>query len=158
MRIHFLTTLSFVAMLLFSLHAMAVSEDQPQWPSGSAMGEGMRFMETKRYFERLLDKSQARLLELVPKSYDERLSRSLDALDTEWRKYRDTECETFGSLSGAGGSWPSTHAFECEARLTEHHFRRVRASASCIDRIPGAQREMFTVARCLYQLLPLNSK
>ncbi len=150
-------------VLLLLAHALPAMADDDEWPAGSAMATGKLHIKTRTHFEELLAKEQERLIDLVSKSVDansadERLVNALKALDGSWRQFREAECETFGALTGAGGSWPSTYAVECEAAMTEQRFKRVRAANRCIDRTPEADRWPFSARHCLNQLLTFNIK
>lgn len=141
------------------LPSVAMSQDaKTDWPPGSAMHTGLGLVEKRDYFAGLLEKKNAELVELVVRDRkfpDDRLAKALQAQHASWLLHRVAECELVGSLSGAGGSWPSTYAVQCEANLTDLRFRTVSSAIRCIQRIPVAQRE-FEQNRCLYQLAPLT--
>ena len=122
------------------------------------MHTGFNYVERRDHFAKLLEKKQAELLALVDKDRkypNERLSQAITAQHEAWLKYRVFECELIGSLSGAGGSWPSTYAVQCEANLTDLRFRTVSSAIRCIGKLPAEGRE-FEQNRCLYQLSPLT--
>jgi uncharacterized protein YecT (DUF1311 family) len=82
---------------------------------------------------------------------------ALKSQESAWLKYRTDECELIGSLSGAGGTWPSTYANQCESNLTDQRLRRVRSALACVAKIPSDKR-LFDQNACLYQLAPLGTK
>ncbi len=127
-----------------------------EWPEGSAMAVGEQHVKTRDYFAAQLEQQHAALLALLAPEGDSRLIEGLKAQHAQWLKYRVAECEVSGALTGAGGSWPSTYAVECEARLTDRRFRRVRAAVACLRKAPAADRGGES-SRCLQQLLPLSN-
>lgn len=133
----------------------ASADPKADWPEGSAMHTGYLHLEKRDAFARLLERRQAELLALVEQgSGDARLVQALRAQHEAWLAYRTHECELIGALTGAGGSWPSTYAVQCEANLTDRRYRRVHAALRCIRRIPADDRA-FEQSRCLQQLAPL---
>ncbi|MEO7104977.1 MAG: lysozyme inhibitor LprI family protein [Rhodoferax sp.] len=85
---------------------------------------------------------------------DGRLVAALKAQQTTWSKYKVDECELVGTLTGAGGSWPSTYATKCEANLTEQRLVRIRSATKCIQKIQKDKR-LYEQSSCLEQLAPL---
>lgn len=88
---------------------------------------------------------------------DERLIEALKSQQAAWAKYRNEECELIGSLTGAGGSWPSTWRAQCVANHTSLRLRRIRSAIACIQKIPNDTRS-FEQNRCLQQLAPLTNR
>lgn len=133
--------------------------DRPEcWPEGSAMRTGLELAASRDQSQKMLAKQQEKLIALVSSNQkypDERLIRALRDQHDAWLKYRSAECELVGSLSGAGGSWPSTYAIRCEANLTDRRYHTVLHAIRCIDRIPTGQK-WVEQSRCLYQLGPLT--
>jgi len=138
--------------------ASAASDDD-EWPDGSAMAVGNRYVKTSDYFEGLLRKRQAELVRLMSAQpdTDTRLIEAVKTQQESWLKYRDGECELIGSLSGAGGSWPSTFSAECRANLTDQRFRRFNWAIKCWKAVAPSERPSAR-SRCLYQLAPLATK
>ena len=138
--------------------------DKPEcWPEGSAMHTGLLLVEKKKSAEMTLASKHEELIKLVSSSSsngitaDERLLTALKTQQVAWLKYRTEECELIGSLTDAGGSWPSTYANECEANHTQLRLRRVRSAISCIEKI-SLDKRIFEQNRCLQQLAPLTNK
>src|SRR5476649_1238360 len=111
-------------LVLSVLPSLAVAQvectDKPEcWPDGSAMRTGLLLVQKQKTVEQHLARKHGELIKLLSSSSNERITvdeRLLVALKTQqvaWLKYRDEECELIGSLTGAGGSWPSTYANEC---------------------------------------------
>ncbi|WP_375058593.1 lysozyme inhibitor LprI family protein [Zobellella sp. DQSA1] len=70
----------------------------------------------------------------------ERVVAALQAQQAAWLNYRREECELVGSLTGAGGTWPSTHAIICEVTLTEQRLGHVQRATQCIERTRNEER------------------
>lgn len=148
------------------LMVLAKNHRAEDWPEGSAMHTAYKIKERMESTERELARSHEALIGLVStntnefrgKHYkDERLVAALKGQHDAWLKYRGEECELIGSLSGAGGSWPSTYNLECQSNLTDERLRRVRSATRCLEKLPPDNR--FSEQRsCLYQLAPLATK
>lgn len=163
-----------IAPLIFSLVLIPViafaeteCSDRPEcWPEGSSMHTGLLLVEKRNKIEKLLASKHDELTNLVSAGVSEngqvmagfgRLINALKSQQAAWLKYRADECELIGSLSGAGGTWPSTYANECEVNLTYQRIRRVRSALRCIEKIPKEKR-LFEQNACLQQLAPLVNK
>lgn len=126
------------------------------------MHTGFQLVRKQQASEKLLANKHDRLIGLVASSSTSSIpvdQRLLDALKTQqaaWLRYRTDECELIGSLTGAGGTWPSTYANKCEVNHTEQRLRRIRSATRCIERIPPEQRQ-FLQNDCLQQLAPLTN-
>ena len=138
--------------------------DKPEcWPEGSAMHTGLLLVEKQRAAEIALATKHEELIKLVLTSsvngitVDERLLTALKTQQAAWLKYRTEECELIGSLTGAGGSWPSTYANQCETNHTQLRLRRISSAISCIEKI-ASDRRIFEQNRCLQQLAPLTNR
>lgn len=151
-----------------SISPLAFSEvectDRPEcWPEGSSMHTGLLLVQKQQQVEKLLASKHDELIKLVASSVsgdvhaDERLLAALKTQQVAWSKYRAEECELVGSLTGAGGTWPSTYANKCEVNHTEQRLRRVRSAIRCIQSIPSENRR-FEQNTCLQQLAPLTNK
>jgi hypothetical protein len=129
------------------------------------MHTGLLLLENLKSIEKVLASKHEELLNLVSAATssdgkfhtDERLLAALTAQQFAWLKYRDDECELIGSLTGAGGTWPSTYANKCQVNLTEQRLRRVRSAIRCIKKIPNEER-LYGQNTCLQQLAPLVNK
>ncbi|MBR7800119.1 lysozyme inhibitor LprI family protein [Undibacterium fentianense] len=140
--------------------------DRPEcWPEGSAMHTGLTLVATLQKTSAQLRSKHLELIDLLTQSPDyngekypdSRVIAALEAQQISWEKYRSDECELIGSLTGAGGSWPSTYANRCEVNLTETRLRRITSAIRCIQKIPLENRWMEQAA-CLQQLAPLANK
>jgi uncharacterized protein YecT (DUF1311 family) len=132
------------------------------WPEGSAMHTGLVLAKQQRELEASLRRAHAQLLKIVASprgdiKVDTRLLGSLKTQQAAWLKYRTEECELLGSLTGAGGSWPSTHATRCEVGHTAQRLKRVRAAMRCIGKLPS-EMQAIEQNNCLQQLAPLTNK
>ena len=127
------------------------------------MHTGLLLVQKQQAAEKLLASKHDDLIKLVASSstsgipVDERLLAALKTQQAAWLKYRTEECGLIGSLTGAGGTWPSTYANKCEVNHTERRLYRVRSAIRCIEKIPSEQR-LFEQNNCLQQLAPLTNK
>jgi uncharacterized protein YecT (DUF1311 family) len=161
-KIHLLLlALSLVPTIAF---AEVQCTDRPEcWPEGSSMHTGLLLVQQQNAAEKVLASKHEELIKLVTSSsseeiqVDERLVAALKTQQAAWLKYRTEECELVGSLTGAGGTWPSTYANRCEMNHTDQRLRRVRSAIRCIERIPNEKR-FFEQNNCLQQLAPLTNK
>jgi uncharacterized protein YecT (DUF1311 family) len=138
--------------------------DRPEcWPEGSSMHTGLLLVQQQQQTEKLLVSKHDELIKLVASSVsgevhaDERLLAALKTQQAAWLKYRTEECELIGSLTGAGGTWPSTYANKCEVNHTEQRLHRVRSAIRCVQRI-SSEKRLFEQNTCLQQLAPLTNK
>lgn len=127
------------------------------------MQTGLLLVQQQNAVEKLLANKHEELVKLVSSSStgeipeDERLLTALKTQQAAWLKYRTEECELVGSLTGAGGTWPSTYAIQCEVNHTDQRLRRIRSAIRCIEKIPNEKR-IFEQNNCLQQLAPLTNK
>jgi uncharacterized protein YecT (DUF1311 family) len=145
-----------LALLIFiEACNIASAEQVNSFPEGSAMANAYIYADNRDYFEKLLDAKNKQLVQLVIESHTEypepRLVAAIESIHKSWLQFRDAECELMGTLTGAGGAWPSTHATRCDANLTHRRFLTVKSAIKCIQRISPEKRE-FNVNACLYQL------
>lgn len=127
------------------------------------MHTGLLLVQRQRAVEKLLASKHDELIKLVSSSsrdgipVDGRLLAALKTQQAAWLKYRAEECELIGSLTGAGGTWPSTYANKCDVNHTEQRLRRVRSAIQCVEKIP-LEKRVFEQNNCLQQLAPLTNK
>ena len=155
------SSLLVLCALALAVATPAAAQEQ-QWPEGSAMNVGGLEVKRRDQAAAALGRLERKLLQVLstadrsspPIAPDERLIAALKAQQAAWRRYVPDECEVVGSLTGAGGSWPSTYAVRCEANLMELRLRRTRAAIRCIEKLPAPSRQLEQ-NRCLHQLAPL---
>ena len=129
------------------------------------MHTGLLLVQRQKTVERALERSHHELLSLVSATKsadgsfgtDGRLIEALKTQQAAWLKYKTEECELVGSLTGAGGTWPSTYANQCDVNHAEQRVRRVRSAIRCIERLPNDKR-IFEQNNCLQQLAPLTNR
>ncbi|MGR4862647.1 lysozyme inhibitor LprI family protein [Caulobacter sp. LARHSG274] len=146
---------------LLSTAASAASQES-EWPEGSAMRVGEVEVQRRDQAGDVLAREERKLLRLISRAgeaspqghADTRLVAALKAQQLAWKRYVPGECEVAGSLTGAGGTWPSTYAVKCEANLTENRVLRTRAAIHCVEKIAPTSR-WLDQNHCLYQLMPL---
>jgi uncharacterized protein YecT (DUF1311 family) len=161
----------FIAILAAASFAATAAPDEsctdrPEcWPEGSAMRTGLLLVEQLKKLDKALDREHGELVKLVSSATspdgeshaDSRPVAALTAQQVAWLKYRVDECELIGSLTGAGGTWPSTYANRCEVNLTQLRLQRVRSAMGCIHKIP-TKNQLYDQNDCLQQLAPLVNK
>jgi uncharacterized protein YecT (DUF1311 family) len=165
MRIITLLLLALASVPVISLAETECSDRPECWPEGSSMHTGLLLLEKQKSIEKLLVSKHEELVKLVSattssdgKSHaDERLVMALKTQQSAWLKYRSDECELIGSLTGAGGTWPSTYANRCDVNLNEQRLRQVQSAIRCIEKIPNEKR-LYEQNTCLQQLAPLANK
>jgi uncharacterized protein YecT (DUF1311 family) len=152
-----------LAFTPFGASSAVECTDRPEcWPEGSSMRTGLLLVQQQKAAEKRLASEHEGLIRLVSSSRngetkaDERLMAALRTQQAAWLKYRTEECELVGSLTGAGGTWPSTYANRCEVNHTEQRLRRVRSAIHCIEKIPPETR-LLEQNKCLQQLAPLTN-
>ena len=137
--------------------SLAAQDGRSDWPEGSAMHTTYVMAERVDAATAQLEARHAELLELVEAHRSLhmglRVPSALEAEHAAWPAYRSAACELFGALTGAGGTWPTTHALDCEAQLTEQRLSAVTAALACIRALPLDERE-FGHAVCLAPLAP----
>ena len=159
----------YLLVLLVGLPLLALANpvdctDKPEcWPEGSAMQMGLLLNQKQEKADKQMAAKHAELVSLAAASssdstpVDERLLKALKSQQAAWALYRYEECELIGSLTGAGGRWPSTWAAQCVVNHTELRMRRIRSAIACIQKIPGDER-YSDQNRCLQQLAPLTNR
>ncbi|MGB7816490.1 MAG: lysozyme inhibitor LprI family protein [Methylotenera sp.] len=164
MRSYLLFLLALIAIPLGAFAEVECSDGPECWPEGSAMHSGLLLVEKQKTLAAKLVNTHEELVNLVSSAatpekvwIDERLLKALKTQQAAWVKYRSEECELIGSLTGAGGTWPSTYANRCEVNHTELRLRRVRSAIKCIEKIPEEKR-WYEQNNCLQQLAPLTNK
>lgn len=127
------------------------------------MHRGLLLVKKQKTLETQLVKKHEELVNLVSSAampekvwIDERLLKALKTQQVAWVKYRSEECELIGSLTGAGGTQPSTYVTQCEVSHTELRLRRVRSAIKCIEKI-SEEKRWYEQNNCLQQLAPLTN-
>lgn len=156
---HLGTVLALAAMATL---APAVAQNQKSdWPEGSSMHTTFLMVERRDAAELELEDRQAELLAQVIGNQaefpDARLVAALESQHAAWLVYRTAECELFGALTGAGGTWPTTHAIGCEAQQTEQRVGRVVSTHACIEALAADARQ-FGQNACLYRLASISGE
>lgn len=145
-------------------------ETESGWPSGSAMDTGFIVAKERDQTVEALKQKHKKLVDFVASilgsgvrgglNHDgmgKRLAHALQTSQNAWLEYYPQECELVGSLSGSGGSWPSTYAVRCQRNLLHKRISNINSAQKCIEKLAVEQRE-FGMEKCLYQLAPLAWK
>ena len=137
--------------------------DRPEcWPEGSAMHTGLLLAQELTTLDKALGEAHKALIEKVgaaPMTEDtpqdnSLLSKALREQQKAWLRYRSGECRLIGALTGAGGTWPSTYANDCELSLGQQRLEDIQAALACIDAI-SEQDRIFEQGECLRDLAPM---
>lgn len=142
-----------------TLAGVECTERPDCWPEGSAMHTGLVLAQQLKTIEKRLALKHKELMAMVGSATPanvtiERVVQALENQQQTWLRYKTEECELIGALTGAGGSWPSTHAVRCEVNLTDLRLRSVRYALRCVTTLPEETRG-YEQSRCLQQLAPL---
>jgi uncharacterized protein YecT (DUF1311 family) len=162
LRVVFIATLTMGLMANQTLAQEQCSDKPSCWPEGSAMRTAFELKDHLDRTEKTLTQKHQELLLLLSNAsgaakVDGRVITALKAQQDGWLKYRTEECELIGALSGAGGSWPTTHALRCEANHTDRRLRSVQSALACVAKVPK-NSSGFDQHACLQQLAPLTNK
>ena len=139
-----------IIIFIFSFENLSQAQDKASdWPSGSSMYEGLKANERRDSLLIELSKSHEELIDVVKKvkSSDSRLITALKTQNDAWLSYSKQECELVGSLSGAGGTWPSAYASLCHEKLVKERLQIVKAATNCFQK-----SELNNQNECLYPL------
>ncbi len=149
---------------LLSTAETQTTERPEDWPEGSAMHTGLLLVKERDKLDKQLADKHEELLKLLTAAppgetsgTDPRLIAAIKSQEAAWLKYRTDECELVGTLTGAGGSWPSTYAVKCEVKLTKQRLRTMQSAAQCIKKSRPEDR-LSEQNECLSQLAPIGGK
>lgn len=145
------------ACILLASFSAAAQNDKSDWPEGSAMHTGFVFAEQLDEAQAALEQRHRRLVELATEYSSDymgtRIPSAIEAEHAAWLAYREAGCELFGAATGAGGTWPSTHALGCEVDLTTRRLETVTNAVQCIEAEPEGERDLGLYS-CLEPLQP----
>ena len=144
-----------IAMTLLSvLVGYSTIANCEEWPSGSAMYSGSLAVHEKVYFQEKSDNILEKIYTKIPEEYQEDvIKKQVQAL----RNYADSACLIVGMSSGAGGSWPSTYSVRCEAGIAFQHYKSLKNSLKCIERVEE-QSYIFPGEKLNCVIQSLNTK
>jgi uncharacterized protein YecT (DUF1311 family) len=146
-----------VALACIPLSAFAEDEGADCQPAGGAMCAAELAGQEQRAAEATLKRKSHELFKLIASSGDDALLADLQRQQVAWLKYLPEECTLVGTLTGAGGSWPTAWAIDCERKHTKQRLRRVQSAIRCIQRISPSERR-YMQNSCLEKLAPLTNK
>jgi uncharacterized protein YecT (DUF1311 family) len=133
------------------------------WPEGSAMHTGYVLREQLDEVSPVLQSQFEKLLSVLSNTLggngrpyiESRILSAIEGQQRAWKKYIEDECELIGSLTGAGGTWPSTWALSCELSQTQRRLRDVSNVIACVEKLPVKTR-WIDQNSCLRGLAPLG--
>lgn len=157
----------FSALLVFALlpplgMAEECTDRADCWPEGSATHTGLLLAQEMKALDDAMDEAHRSLIEKVSAAPvteetpqdNSLLSKALREQQKAWLRYRSGECLLIGTLTGAGGSWPSTYANDCALSLGQQRLEDIQAAHACIDAI-SEQDRLFEQGECLRDLAPM---
>ncbi len=132
------------------------------------MATGLWYAEKTNHMTLILEGAHEVLLNSIPSvetfeyegkkhsSSNERLIEAIRSHHPAWSNFMKKECELIGSSTGAGGTWPSTYANECELNATEKMYKKLRSAITCVMELRETNKifEYGTCARELTYLEP----
>ena len=137
------------------LNAWPVNEG---WPDGSPMFTGNIYLERTKRSEVVLKQKFNSLIKLfslygTPQGDDQRVIKALEMQQEAWSNFKGAECELVGSLTMAGGTWPSTYANKCEAVHTQKRIKVVTEAFECIQKEKDKATGKYS---CVHPLVALG--
>ena len=80
------------------------------------------------------------------------LARAVARQQADWLEYVRSDCELAGTLTGAGGAWPTVHGLTCQAESIADRLEVVRGATACLSRLsPDAYG--FEQSECLGKMV-----
>lgn len=145
-------------LFCFSMRAFAEIEcanKKECWPEGSAVRTGMEFSEKLTAFDERMAKDHKALLDLLKQlKTNDYLIESLKGQQDAWLKFRNNDCQLAGTLTGAGGSWPSTWGLSCQVGMASKRLGQVQLAAMCLKNINQKDLELdYPKYDCLNRLV-----
>ena len=80
------------------------------------------------------------------------LTRVVASHQAQWLAYVRIDCELAGTLTGAGGAWPTVHGLSCEIESIAARLEVVRAATACL-RESGPAARQYEQFGCLQPLV-----
>ncbi len=136
--------------------AQAQGTERPEdWPEGSAMRTGLLARQELEKQDKLVGARHTQLLKAATAAgADSRLLAALKNQQAAWKKYVPEECELVGARTGAGGTWPSTYAMQCELGLNDQRAKQLQEALRCVEK-KVAEKQGSEIGDCLQTLTPL---
>ncbi len=80
------------------------------------------------------------------------LARAVGNQHQQWLTFRNADCELAGTLTGAGGAWPSVHGMSCRIEHINHRLETVQQACDCASALPE-DAYAFERYACLTELV-----
>lgn len=133
------------------------------WPEGSAMHTAYVLSEELEQLTPALQLQFEKLLRLLSNTqgsngrpyFDSRILSGIELQQRGWKKYIEDECELVGALTGAGGTWPTTWALDCQVTQMKNRLLDVKKVTACIEKIPRETRWIDQDV-CIRELITLS--
>lgn len=141
--------------LLLAMSLPAFTQDaRDEWPEGSAMHSAYVEAERLQAGRAELEQAHADLLDAIGGNPADPppLARGLASQHAHWLDYVRADCELAGTLTGAGGAWPSVHGLSCQIESIFERLEVVRGATACLRQLsPDAYR--FEQFECLEKMV-----
>ena len=139
--------------LAISLPALA-QDARDEWPEGSAMHSVYVEAERLQAGRAELEQAHADLLSAIEGDPDDPppLARAVARQQADWLEYMRSDCELAGTLTGAGGSWPTVHGLSCQIESIADRLEVVRGATACLGQL-GPEAYRFEQFECLEKMV-----
>ena len=143
------------ATLLLAASLPAFAQDaRDEWPEGSAMHSLYVEAERLKAGRAELEQADADLLRAIGGDAADPppLARAVARQQADWLAYVDSDCELAGTLTGAGGAWPTVHGLSCRVESIADRMKVIRGATACLGQLRAEAYE-FEKFECLEKLV-----
>lgn len=146
------TWLATILLLAISLPALA-QDARDEWPEGSAMHSVYVEAERLQASRAELEQAHADLFNAIrgDSANPSPLARAVANQHAHWLEYVRADCELAGTLTGAGGAWPTVHGLSCQIESIADRVEVVRGATACLSQL-GSEAYQFEKFECLGKL------
>lgn len=141
--------------LLLAISLPAIAQDaRDEWPEGSAMHSVYVEADRLQAGRAALEQAHGELLGAIggDPAKPPPLARALANQHARWLEHMQADCELAGTLTGAGGDWPTVHGLACQTGSIADRLELVRGASACLRQLgPDAYR--FEQFDCLGTLV-----
>lgn len=146
---------AFATALLLAVSLPALAQDaRHEWPEGSAMHSVYVQDERLQNSRAELKEAHASLMDAL--GYNPAnpppLARAVARQQAQWLEYVRADCELAGTLTGAGGAWPTVHGLSCEIEVIADRLQAVSGATACLRQL-DADAYRYEQLECLEGLV-----
>lgn len=126
------------ASLLLAISLPALAQDaRDEWPEGSAMHSAYVEAERLEAGRAELEQAHADLLSAIggDPADPPPLARAVARQQADWLEYVHSDCVLAGTLTGAGGAWPTVHGLTCQVESIAERLEVVRGATACLNQL-----------------------